>query len=321
MKDIIKELGFGTAKLYLEKLLSSSHSGHWEIKEIMYNGVFNRITFIIHFYKPKQRGTKILSYFREEFGVGKYLPFPYDFKINVKTALLDDITDQVLTHEPVNTLVNLEELVRMPIRDFIIHARGPFKIDVHDLIHCDGRDRPTFENLSFRIYTIKVIFFKTLFITENLSLTDIPVVLDIPVEFINKTFLTKTLEDRRKYLEKSKTKSRKDQVFETSFEQAMGFPIERFGNVLWDFMKKLQNRVQNRFNEFLLIENHDNLEISKVILFDRQILGEIPKLYLRVSFLLEYNKESDKYINISLKFKKDVFYKIASKVWRKTYNK
>ncbi len=129
------------------------------------------------------------------------------------------------------------------------------------------------------------------------------------------------MEDRRKYLEKSKTKRRKDQVFEKSFEQAMGFPIERFGDVLWDFMKKLQNRVQNRFNEFLLIENHENLEISKVILFDRQILGVLPKLFLRVSFLLHYNKESDRYINIRLKFKKDVFYRIASKVWRKTHNK
>ena len=161
MKDIIKELGFGTAKLYLEKLLSSSHSGLWEIKEIIYNGVFNRIAFIIHFYKPKQRGSKILSYFREEFGLGKYLPFPYDFKIKVKTALLEDITDQVLIHEPVNTLVNLEELVRMPIKDFIIDARGSFKIDIHDIIYSDGRERPTFESTTVRIYTIKVIFFKT----------------------------------------------------------------------------------------------------------------------------------------------------------------
>lgn len=321
MKDLIKELGFSTAKLYLEKLLSSSHSGHWEIKEIIYNGVFNRISFIIHFYKPKQRGNKILSYFREEFGVRKYLPFPYAFKINVKTALLDDITAQVLKHEHVNTIVNLEELVRMPIKDFIIHATGPFKIDVHDLIYSDGRDRPTFESSTVRIYTIKVIFYKTSFITENLSLMDIPLELDIPVEFINETFLTKTLEDRRQYLEKSKTKSRKDQVFEKSFEQAMGFPIERFGDVLWDFMKKLQIRVQNRFNEFLLIENPENLEISKVTLANRQILGELPKLYLRISFLLDYNKESDRYINISLRFKKDVFYKIASKVWRKTYTK
>jgi len=227
----------------------------------------------------------------------------------------------VLTHEPVNTLVKLERLVRMPLKDFIIHARGPLKIDVHDIIHADGRDRSTFESSTVRIYTIKVIFYKTSFITENLSLVDIPIELDIPVEFINKTFLTKTLEERRKYLEKSKTKRRKDQVFEKSFEQSMGFPIERFGDVLRDFMKKLQQRVQNRFNEFLLVENPENLEISKVTLVDRQILGVLPKMYLRVSILLDYNKESDRYVNISLRFKKEVFYKIASKVWRKTYNK
>lgn len=321
MKDIIKELGFGTAKLYLEKLLSSSHSGHYEIKEIIYNGVFNRITFIIHFYKPKQSGSKILSYFREEFGIGKYLPFPYEFKIKVKTALLEDITDQVLKHEHLNTLVNLEELVKMPIRDFIIHARGPFKIKVHDLIYADGRERPTFESNTVRIYTIKVIFFKTPFITENLSLIDIPLKLDIPVDYINETFLTKTLEDRRKYLEKSKTKSRKDQVFEKSFEQKMHFPIEQFGNKLIDFMNKLHHRVENRFNEFLLIEKPENLEISNVSLVDKHILRELPHLALRVSFLLDYNNKSDRFINISLKFKKDVFYKIASKVWRKTYNK
>ena len=86
-------------------------------------------------------------------------------------------------------------------------------------------------------------------------------------------------------------------------------------------VKESHHRVENRFNEFLLIEKPENLEISKVSLFDKHILHDLPQLSLRVSFLLDYNKESDRYTNISLRFKKDVFYKIASKVWRKTYNK
>lgn len=317
MASILRKLGLRTAELFVEKVLSHSESGVYEIKSIIINGNNKNITFIIHFIKPSSNVTRLIQFIKEKIGFENNIPFPSKYKIYVLDEFLQDCTSEVVELQEEEILINLNKIIRLKSKRYIIQARGPYQYKIKNFFDYSYRNHPTLEDDIFKQYSVKIVFYRSMFITEELQLLDIPLKVNIPIYFLNKVIFTQRMLRLKKAIEANLDFRKKYHKYKEMFEGYLNISYEKLWNYIGLFMLKFQDRVKNRFKEFFILECNASAYMSTASLSHKKAYPEFPEMSIELTILVDYRDEKDKIIDLHVQLDKQKLESIASKVWRK----
>lgn len=317
MKEMLRDLGFKSAKEVINRLLSTSKSNIYEIKSIIISGVSKYLDFTIHFIKSSRRKHALIAFLRDNLGFSDYIPFPSTFSIIIKDNLINDVTDQAVEYPQGVTIINLNKLLALQGKVFVINVRGHWEGNIKELIKDFSRNRPIFEDDNLRKYTFKFIFYRSSFVTEDLSLLDIPIKVFLPIGFLNKIIFDDKILLLKKYIEKYKDIRRKYKEYTKILENSKGIPYDKLWNYVGRLFLKLQVSIEKRYNEFLTLTSISHSNISNVVLIHKRAYPDLPDLNLEATILVDYRKQEDKIIDLELTLDKEKLNKITSKLWSK----
>lgn len=317
MKELLRDLGYKSAKEIINRLLSTSKSNVYEIKSIIINGINKYLEFTIHFIKSSRKKHALIAFLRDNLGFSDYIPFPSTFSVIIKNNLFNEVTDQAVENQQGVTIINLNKLLALPGKVFVINVRGHYEGKIRDLVKPFPRNRPIFEDDNLRKNTFKLVFYRSSFVTEDLSLLDIPIKVFLSIGFLNKIIFDDKILLLKKYIEKFKDNRRKYKEYTERLEKSKGIPYDKFWNYVGRLILRLQVSIEKRFNEFLTLTSTSHCSISNVVLTHKRAYPDLPDLNLEATILVDYRKKEDKIIDLELTLDKEKLRKITDKLWSK----
>lgn len=191
--DIIEgSIGYAGKKI-IDKLLSKKNPTLIEVKTVYINGITNTIQFFIYIKKTKFKGKKFIQKLNNFLGIKDYISFNNVYEIRVINNInQEDITNEVIIFDGTNKRIDLKKIKTISGSIFIIEVRGPYTTNLRNLFDYAPNIAPIVNNERVRVYNIGIIIFRSLFAIEEMYLTDIPLEIPFPLDFVSEQLLTRS---------------------------------------------------------------------------------------------------------------------------------
>jgi len=170
----------------------------------------------------------------------------------------------------------------------------------------------------FKKNNIKIIIFSFQFSTKELYLTDIPIRIPFPLEFIAERLLSSRQLKLFNILETHLHERRKYERYRKSLTQQLGFEPEAIELAHGNFLANLEIRVRKRFREFISVKSENQrIYISKCNIEFPRIGRGLPHIDLHPTFCFDYRNEMNKVLDLKFTIDKVKLIKIVDKIWSK----
>lgn len=308
----------------VKKFLSYSEKNILKHKQIIINGFQNTIYFCSELFTGRRNivAQKLEVKYNQFFNKNHNIPFPRNFKIEIRDELNNDVSKEIIELKGKNQILPLYKFTQAKGSHFTVEARGPFREDYQKLYYVHIEREPFLKNDGKEIcFRVRLVFYSRRYPCNEVQYIQIPIQIKLPLFFFVTDVFSMKYIKLIEFLRKNSHKGRKLDRYKKTARQIYNVDVDKFENAVSFLYQDLSLYLEDNFNNHFSIQSDIEATIRSIKVSFASVFQGIPKPGVEGILSVDYSSQEKNIFYIDIILDKEKFISKSKRMWEQVLKK